>query len=160
MSLSEQEKNNLVNDGKFTQQQVDFFSDNGIRYDVIKNLQSATQEHLETQNRINNEEFSLELENINTQVTRYILGCFNQFQQPRQAQHSSRRDINHYIMAIISDISTQIEDLNDTEDDNPIVGGKRRKTQKNKRRLQSRRSKRRLRTRRRRTRAKKITKTR
>jgi hypothetical protein len=151
MSLSEQEKNNLVNDGKFTQQQVDFFSDNGIRYDVIKNLQSVTQEYIETRNRVNDEQNSLALEHINASVIRHIQGCVTQFQ--RANQYSSRRNINHYVMAIISDISTQIEDLNDAEE-NASLGGKRRKTRKSKRRLQTRRRKRRS------SRAKKITKTR
>ncbi len=153
MSLSEQEKNNLVNDGKFTQQQVDFFSDNGIRYDVIKNLQSVTQEYIETRNRVNEQQNSLALEDINSRVFRDIQACVTRFQQA-QARHSSRRSINHYVMEAIGYITTQIADLNDAEDDNASLGGKRRKTRRSKRRLRTRRSKRR------RTRAKKITKTR
>jgi hypothetical protein len=57
-------------------------------------------------------------------------------------------------MEAIGYITTQIADLNDSEDDNASLGGKRRKTRRSKRRLRTRRSKRR------RTRAKKITKTR
>jgi hypothetical protein len=174
MSLSEQEKNNLVNDGKFTQQQVDFFSDNGIRYDVIKNLQSVTQEHIETRNRRFGETYSLALEDINSLVNRYIQGCVNQLQRDRQAQHSSRRNINSYVNDVTLFYAREITDINAfvSEEDDPIdvvdvnassddaeenasLGGKRRKTRRSKRRLRTRR-----RRKRRSSRAKKITKTR
>lgn len=41
MPLTEQEKNNLVNDGKFTNEQVNYYDSTGISYDKIKELQSV-----------------------------------------------------------------------------------------------------------------------
>ena len=38
MPFTEQEKNNLVNDGKFTIEQVNYYDSTGISYDKIKEL--------------------------------------------------------------------------------------------------------------------------
>jgi hypothetical protein len=143
MSLSEQEKNNLVNDGKFTLEQVDFFNNNGLRYNIIKLLQGVLHELLETQNRVWNQESSLALENINTHVYHEIQVAVDKFQRAssqRRARSSST--INDYVMATIQFITTQIMDLNmssDESEDSGSVGGKRKRQRSKSQRRRSRR---------------------
>ncbi len=143
MSLSEQEKNNLVNDGKFTPEQVEFFSNNGLRYNTIKLFQGTMYELLETRNRILHQGSNLALENINSHVYNEIQDRVSSFQQSSQR----RRNINDHVMELIRFYITDIMDLNmfaERTEDNDSVGGKRRgrksKRQKSVRKQSRRRS--------------------
>jgi hypothetical protein len=71
MPFTEQEKNNLVNDGKFTIEQVNYYDSTGISYDKIKELQSV----LVDDDRINGGDSSLS--RINEEVDDLIRVTFS-----------------------------------------------------------------------------------
>lgn len=102
-NLTEQEKTNLKNDGKFTEQDIALFTRRHLAYDLIKALQSALQNSPANAGK--------PLEEINRLVIDTI----------EFAAHNAMYDLNQYLSDITSNINRRDADSEETG------GGKRRK---------------------------------
>lgn len=99
MTLSETEKTNLENDGKFTREMINYFDSTDLSYDKIKELQSV----LEDQFRI--EEFSSpSMNDVNVNVYNIIRSIYEGLVNRNQGQINMNNEIDQVIVDIRADI--------------------------------------------------------
>lgn len=101
MTLSETEKANLENDGKFTREMINYFDSTDLSYNKIKELQSV----LEDQYRI--EEFStpsMNDVNVNVNVYNIIRSIYEGLVNRNQGRINMNNEIDQVIVDIRADI--------------------------------------------------------
>jgi hypothetical protein len=138
MPFSEQEKRNLVNNGKFKEQQVAFLDETGVSYDILKECQSVLQELMQLRGD------NVSLESINLTVYESIKTYFENL-----TLVGSLIDINSLVeVQFIASTRQQIEAYQNAnnnyassvDSENHIEGGKTRKKMRSKRRTKTRKS--------------------
>lgn len=138
MPLSEEEKRNLINDGKFTPSQIDLFERIQISYDNIKRLQDVLMRYTIQEER--ERETPPTLTEIN-EMAEYDFRP-NSFLINRYGIVDEEK-LNRYIQGLEEEIiNASVEDY--TSDEQSIGGRKRRKNRKNKSRKSKRKKSRRL----------------
>jgi hypothetical protein len=137
MPFTEQEKNNLVNDGKFTIEQVNYYDSTGISYDKIKELQSV----LVDDDRINGGDSSLS--RINEEVDDLIRVTFSiinrtinlgrpiSMDQMISDSINDLRDSNQRLAPNGIDNVSESSDSMVASESSESIGGKRRRKRKN-----------------------------
>jgi hypothetical protein len=134
MSLSEQEKNNLVNDGKFTRERVNYYDSTGISYDKIKELQRV----LVDSARMDDVDSSLY--RINEEVDDVIRITFENAINRNRGRFNMNELIEHAINDIQQLNPNNTDSSYGSESESESIGGKRLKQIRRKRK--SRKSKR------------------
>ncbi len=126
MPLTEQEKNNLVKDGKFTLEQVNYYERTGISYDKIKELQSVLLDSARMEN------VDSSLDRINEEVDDLIHATFDfEFRRSRE-----RLTMDELIGEAINDIRdlrpNNTENVSESSEsvDSEFVGGRKRRKRK------------------------------
>ena len=137
MPLSETEKANLENDGKFTREMINYFDSTDLSYNKIKELQSV----LEEQDRIE-ELGEPSINDVNSNVYNIIRSIYEGLVNRNQG----RINMNNEIEQVIVDIRADIRRLQ-----SGYFGGRRSRRSKRSKSRRSRRSKRGKKSKRRRT---------
>lgn len=130
MPLSETEKANLENDGKFTREMINYFDSTDLSYNKIKELQSV----LEEQDRIE-ELGEPSINDVNSNVYNIIRSIYEGLVNRNQGRINMNNEIEQVIVDIRADIRADIRRLQSGN-----FGGRRSRSRRS-RRSRSRRSK-------------------